>query len=218
MADGKKSFLLYCDIISTIEKLPKEKAGELFMLILDYVNDKNPETNDIILQIAFEPIKLQLKRDLKKYKDILKKRSLAGKASAEKRQQVSTHVEFVEHTSTNSTDNDTDNVIVTDIKKNIIYSEFYDSQLLLSNNDKNYLIFIKYLFGENELKKKFSGILSIRDQLTFEQFTKLLETCKSNKTTIREILNKMENDKKYYKGKTFLYTCLNNWATSRFVK
>lgn len=79
MAEGKKSFVLYCDIRNTVAKLPTEKQAELFMLILDYVNDMNPETEDLLLQIAFEPIKLQLKRDLKKWDSLREKRSEAGK-------------------------------------------------------------------------------------------------------------------------------------------
>lgn len=70
MAENKKSFLLYCDLIHTIEKMPDEKAGQLLKHILQYVNDKNPETDDLILNIAFEPIKQSLKRDLKKYENI----------------------------------------------------------------------------------------------------------------------------------------------------
>ncbi len=50
-----------------VSKLPNDKAGELFKHILEYVNDQNPNTNDIIIQIAFEPIKQSLKRDLKRY-------------------------------------------------------------------------------------------------------------------------------------------------------
>lgn len=104
MAEGKKSFILYADLIHTVSKLPKEKAGELFLHILEYVNDKNPTTDDLILQLAFEPVKLQLKRDLEKWDAIRGKRSDAGKVSANKRQQkqhMLTHVEFVEQTSTN---------------------------------------------------------------------------------------------------------------------
>ena len=76
MASGKKSFLLYADIIGVVEKLPNDKAGELFKLILEYVNDKNPKTEDMLLQIAFEPIKLSLKRDLKKYEAICSRNKL----------------------------------------------------------------------------------------------------------------------------------------------
>lgn len=69
MAKDKKGFVLYCDLIHTIEKMPPEKAGELFLHILKYVNDLKPETNDLLIQIAFEPIKRQLKRDLLKYSE-----------------------------------------------------------------------------------------------------------------------------------------------------
>lgn len=67
MAKDKNSFVLYCDLIHTVRKLPKEDAGELFIHILEYVNDLNPETENPLVDIAFEPIKQSLKRDLKKY-------------------------------------------------------------------------------------------------------------------------------------------------------
>lgn len=67
MAENKNSFILYTDLIHTVEKLTNEKAGKLFKHILNYVNDKNPQTDDIIIIIAFEPIKQSLKRDLRKY-------------------------------------------------------------------------------------------------------------------------------------------------------
>jgi len=85
MAEGKKSFILYSDLLQTAKKLPKEKAGELFLTILEYVNDLNPDPEDVLIQIAFEPIKMQLKRDLEKWETQLEQRSRAGKISAEKR-------------------------------------------------------------------------------------------------------------------------------------
>ena len=36
MAENKKSFVLYCDLIHTVEQLPDEVAGKLFKLILNY--------------------------------------------------------------------------------------------------------------------------------------------------------------------------------------
>lgn len=74
----KKSFLLYCDLIHTVEKMPDNKAGELFKHILSYVNDLNPETDDLIVQLTFEPIKQQLKRDLDKWKVFIEKQSSNG--------------------------------------------------------------------------------------------------------------------------------------------
>jgi hypothetical protein len=67
MAENKKSFLLYADQVGLFEKLPDETAGKLIKLIFDYVNDKDPDVTDVLLQVAFEPIRLQLKRDLKKW-------------------------------------------------------------------------------------------------------------------------------------------------------
>lgn len=124
MAENKKSFILYTDYIHSIELLSDADAGALFKHLLQYVNDKNPETDNAMVKLAFEPIKQQLKRDLKQWDEIRSKRSEAGKASAEKRkqnQQVSTSVESVQQTSTNPTVTvtvtDTVNVTVTDIVK-----------------------------------------------------------------------------------------------------
>jgi len=115
MAENKKSFILYADQIHTAEELTDEEAGRLYKHLLRYVNDMNPEPPDRITKIAFEPIKQQLKRDLEKYETIKEKRTLAGKASAESRQQnqhVLTCVESVQQTSTNPTVNDNVNVNV----------------------------------------------------------------------------------------------------------
>lgn len=73
MAESKSSFILYCDILHTVEKLPDEKAGQLFKHILRYVNDQNPETDDLIIDVTFEPIKQALKRDLKKWEGYIQK-------------------------------------------------------------------------------------------------------------------------------------------------
>lgn len=83
MAKEKKGFLLYADIIHMVVKLPDDKAGQLFKLILAYVNDQNPSTDDLLLDLAFTPIQLQLKRDLKNWEDIKEKRRRAGKKGGE---------------------------------------------------------------------------------------------------------------------------------------
>jgi len=78
MATDKKSFLLYCDIIHTVNKLSDEQAGKLFKHILAYVNDLNPEPEDILTEIAFEPIKQSLKRDLVNYEKICERNRING--------------------------------------------------------------------------------------------------------------------------------------------
>lgn len=85
MAEDKKSFLLYCDLWHTVRQMPIDKAGELFKHILSYVNDENPNSDDLIVQLTFEPIKQQLKRDLKKYSKSIENKSNAGKLGNLKR-------------------------------------------------------------------------------------------------------------------------------------
>lgn len=80
MAENKKSFLLYCDIIHTVKKLSDEKAGILFKHILSYVNDEHPESDDVIIDLVFEPIKQGLKRDLQKYLSICERNKKNGES------------------------------------------------------------------------------------------------------------------------------------------
>lgn len=79
MAEGKKSFVLYADLIHTVRKMPAKKAGDLFVTILQYVNDENPVVSDPVVDLVFEPIKQQLKRDLKSWEGTRIERSKAGK-------------------------------------------------------------------------------------------------------------------------------------------
>ena len=92
MAENKKGFVLYADQKSIIDMLPNEKAGELLKHIFAYVNDENPINEDPLINLAFEPIKLQLKRDLQKWQETRVKRSVAGSISAEKRKQQNQQV------------------------------------------------------------------------------------------------------------------------------
>jgi hypothetical protein len=87
MAKDKKGFILYADQKAIFEQLPNDKAGELIKFIFSYVNDENPETDDLIIKLGFTPIQQQLKRDLVKYEETKEKRSEAGKAGANKRWQ-----------------------------------------------------------------------------------------------------------------------------------
>ena len=141
MAQGKKSFVLYSDLIHTVSKMPSDKAGELFKYILSYVNDENPETEDLLIQLTFEPIKQQFKRDLVKWEETKEGRVKAGLASAEARKKLKelqqsstnpTNVDFVQQSSTNPTVNDNVNVNV--INKDSNRSVNWDGLLSQFNN------------------------------------------------------------------------------------
>lgn len=85
MAENKKSFVLYCDQQNVFKMLPDDVAGKLIKHIFAYVNDEYPETDDLILQLAFEPIKMQLKRDLRDWEEKKDNRSTNGKIGNLKR-------------------------------------------------------------------------------------------------------------------------------------
>lgn len=89
MAEGKKSFLMYTDTISVVDKLTDEEAGRLFKHLLRYVNDLNPTPPDRLTELLFEPIKLALKRDLSKWEEKTNNFSDAGKESAKSRRLTS---------------------------------------------------------------------------------------------------------------------------------
>jgi hypothetical protein len=79
MAQNKKSFILYADQKGVFDQLPDELAGKLIKHIFAYVNDENPISENLIINIAFEPIKQSLKRDLRRWEDYIEKQSLNGK-------------------------------------------------------------------------------------------------------------------------------------------
>jgi hypothetical protein len=117
MAKDKKSFILYADAIHTIEKLSDADAGQLLKHLMRYVNDQNPVTDNPLVDIAFEPIKQQLKRDLVKFEDVKVKRSEAGKAGASKRWQMPSNDSKEKQNITKIAVTDTVNVISKDINK-----------------------------------------------------------------------------------------------------
>jgi len=85
MAIGKKSFILYTDLILKIEHLTTDEKGQLFEHLLAYVNDLNPVLENRVLIGVWKPIELQLKRDLKKFEDTKKERSVSGQLGNLKR-------------------------------------------------------------------------------------------------------------------------------------
>lgn len=69
MAKDKKAFILYCDLLETFNHLSLTDRGKVITWVLEFVNDKNPKPLPGLLAAVVEPIRLQLKRDLKKYEE-----------------------------------------------------------------------------------------------------------------------------------------------------
>jgi hypothetical protein len=75
MAKDKKSVIVYVDWIATFNKLEDDEAGRLIKHFFSYINDLNP-TSDRLTELLFEPMKQQLKRDLKSYEQTCERNSL----------------------------------------------------------------------------------------------------------------------------------------------
>ena len=120
MAKDKNSFLLYCDIIHTVEKLDDVQAGKLFKHLLKYVNDQNPTPENALVEIAFEPIRQSLKRDLIKYESIRERNS----ENAKKRWNATASdriPKVPKHTKNADSDSVSDSVISNDIYRSFAH-------------------------------------------------------------------------------------------------
>jgi hypothetical protein len=167
MAKDKKSFILYSDAIHTVEKLSDMDAGQLLKHLLRYVNDQNPTTENPLVEIAFEPIKQQLKRDLVKFEDVKVKRSEAGKAGATKRWQEIANANKGIQTIANIAVND-------NVNDNDIYN--IDYQALLD--------FVNTTFGRkiktinDKAKRNYRKLL--KDGYKKEDIINAMKNCKEN--------------------------------------
>jgi len=103
-------------------------------------------------------------------------------------------------------------------RKEISINNFYIEQLELSNNDKTYKKFVDILYGVNSFKEPLINVLSVKEQLTFEQFNKILAVKKenNNENTFTFVLENLEKEankdgKPYIKGKKTLYLTILKW-------
>ena len=123
MAENKKSFVLYTDLIHTVQHLTDEQTGKLFKHILSYVNDENPISDDVITNLSFEPVKQALKRDLKKYESYINKQKANGKKGGRpKKEETQKTQPFI----SKPKKADSVSVSVSDNDINNIYNKFVD--------------------------------------------------------------------------------------------
>lgn len=193
MAENKKSFILYCDLIHMVKKLPEKTQAALFVLILEYVNDLNPEINDdILLEVAFEPIKHQLKRDLKRYEAFIIKQSYNGKQGGrppkpkpkkEKPKNPSLSYKTQKSLNDTVTVNDTDTVIVTDIEN--VDEEKKGGTLSPSSARKNINQLSKEFIEDSERKNLALKTLSITEPKLTELMIEFVQHLQLSKDTAK---------------------------------
>jgi hypothetical protein len=127
---------------------------------MKYVNDENPSTEDLIINLAFTPIKQQLKRDLQKFEQTKVNRSIAGKAGADKRWQNiandSKRISSIAKMAVNDNVNVNDKVIVSIAERKMnfanqlaIYKKDYSKDII----NEFYLYWTEH--GTNDKKMRF---------------------------------------------------------------
>jgi len=94
-----------------------------------------------------------------------------------------------------------------DIKK-YIYSDFYDTEIELSNNDENYIEVVKVLYGKNSYEKPLNVLLKMPTQLSYKQFLKIWQLKQQYGFIISVVFEKIENWGNHKKNTTIYGTFL----------
>lgn len=177
MANGKKSFILYADQRHTFKELSDKEAGQLIKHIMDYVNDDNPVLESKLLKIAFEPIRLQLKRDLVDWEEKRKERSESGKKGMEKRWGTTRNItkdNIAINPITKITVNDTVNVN-DNVNVNVNKEEWQKNKKQLLNSEQwHYQICTEKQITQSYFLKTLNEFLA--DQELKEDYKNLRET------------------------------------------
>ena len=172
MAETKKSFILYNDWISVFSKLTDEEAGRLTKHLFNYVNGLSDNLDDRLLDITFEPIKLQLDRDLDKWENICdrnRRNGLKGGRPKKKTQNNPKNPMGCLETQRNpekpkKPDNDTDNVNV-NVNDNVINTLSKDRVSTLAKTEKEE----EFDRFNDWIDKEAKYIRKIKDQITYSQ-------------------------------------------------
>ncbi len=202
--EGKKSVVLYVDVISTFEGLDDAEAGRLIKHFLRYVNDLNPEPPDKLTQIAFEPIKQQLKRDLIKWNSIIDNRSKSGKkgglASVEARR---SKVKQNQASASDDKQSQANQAVIDNVTVNVNKKKAATQPSLSTDEQERWNKVLEFI------KDTAPTLLTFRDPLTLPQFIKLKEDYDVDEIeeTMRALDNKVDANKKY----SSVYKTLVNW-------
>lgn len=133
MADGKNTIVVYKDWISIFEKLDDDEAGRLAKHLWRYINDQEP-TSDRLIELVFEPIRVVLKRDLKHWEEVCKKRSESGKKGGLKSGETRKQTEANEANALKNEANEADIDIDIDIDNDNVLSK--DNDIIEEQNSK----------------------------------------------------------------------------------
>ena len=216
MATGKDSFILYTKYVHVARKLSDEMAGKLYKMILEYVNDTDPQTDEMVLDLLFEPIKQDLKEDLRRWESVCERNRENGKAGGRPRKAENNPENPAGYLGTQKTqtnplepkkprltrydcDSDSDMSIDSDMKK----------EEHIHENTK-FDIFNEWL------KNTYPAVSKLKRQMTETELQTIIE--KYGRTSLNDILMQMENKADLNKKYTSVYLTANNWLQRGTIK
>lgn len=160
MAENKNTFVFYAEWKQDFEFLTDAEAGKLIKHLLQYVNDENPEfeNEDRLLQFAAQKLKNVLKKDLKKYEEVCKKRSEAGKKGGvtSGKSRASKQEKPNEANASISKQNERDNE----------YDNEYDNDILLEKESKDV---VEEVADEQEKISDLKNLLKTKKQIQMDR-------------------------------------------------
>lgn len=205
----KDSFVLYTRYAKHIEKLNNEQCGILFRAIMCHATgDDLPEMDaatDIICGIILEDIE----ECDRKWQETKAARSKAGKASAEKRQQVSTEPNKIEHNPTepNKTEQTATNSTV-NVNVNVNGLKEKDKKKKAEHDFEELWDLYPRKNGKKDAKRHY--LAAVADGVTFEEVKAGIEAYK-------RYIRKTGTEDKYIKmGSSFF--CQRSWADDWSIK
>jgi hypothetical protein len=110
------------------------------------------------------------------------------------------------------------------IKKSVEFDirvprKFYDEQVIIACNSSDqdlatkYKTYVNYVFRDNVNKEPLKEMLSVKGQLSYEQYKQLVELSSNSKKGIKQAIEVGENTPNYWKNKETIFLTLKNWMS-----
>jgi hypothetical protein len=110
------------------------------------------------------------------------------------------------------------------IKKNVevdlnVVKKFYDEQIIVACNSSDqelaskYKTYVNYIFKDNVNKEPIKEMLSVKGQLTYDQYKDLVQLSANSRKGIKQAIEVGENTPNYWKNKETIFLTLKNWMS-----
>jgi hypothetical protein len=110
------------------------------------------------------------------------------------------------------------------IKKNVevdlnVVKKFYNEQIIVACNSSDqelaskYKAYVNYIFKDNVNKEPIKEMLSVKGQLTYDQYKDLVQLSANSRKGIKQAIEVGENTPNYWKNKETIFLTLKNWMS-----